>query len=62
MTSSAVKTRAWDVAEHLESPAEMAAYLEAALEVGDAGLIAAALGDIAYLDAFLDIRQPEHGP
>ena len=47
MTSSAVKTRAWDVAEHLESPAEMAAYLEAALEVGDAGLIAAALGDIA---------------
>jgi probable addiction module antidote protein len=41
------ETRPWDAAEHLESPDDMAAYLEAALEDGDASLITAALGDIA---------------
>ncbi|MEN8151182.1 MAG: addiction module antidote protein [Planctomycetota bacterium] len=41
------KTRPWDPAEHLETPEDMALYLEAALEEGDAALIAAALGDIA---------------
>jgi probable addiction module antidote protein len=41
------KTRRWDASEHLETEADMAAYLEAALEEGDPGLIAAALGDIA---------------
>ena len=41
------RTRPWDAAEHLESEEDMAAYLEAALEDGDAALIAAALGDIA---------------
>ena len=40
-------TRPWDVAEHLETAEDMAAYLEAALEDGDPGLIVAALGDIA---------------
>lgn len=45
MTKTA--TTAWDPAEHLETEADMAAYLEAALEEGDAALIAAALGDIA---------------
>lgn len=40
-------TRPWDVAEHLESEEDMAAYLEAALEDGDPSLVAAALGDIA---------------
>ena len=42
-----VKTKRWDPAEHLESEEDKAAYLEAALEDGDPGLIAAALGDIA---------------
>jgi probable addiction module antidote protein len=39
----------YDVAEHLRSPEEMAAYLEACLEEanGDAAFIAKALGDIA---------------
>jgi probable addiction module antidote protein len=39
----------YDVAEHLRTPAEMAAYLEACFEEadGDAALIAKALGDIA---------------
>lgn len=41
------KTLPWDPAEHLNSDADMAAYLEAALEEGDPALVAAALGDIA---------------
>ena len=40
-------TTVWDPAEHLETEADMAAYLEAALEESDPALIAAALGDIA---------------
>ncbi len=43
------KTSKYDVAEHLRTPVEMAAYLEACLEEanGDAAFIAKALGDIA---------------
>ncbi|MCP5200390.1 MAG: putative addiction module antidote protein [Gammaproteobacteria bacterium] len=43
------KTSRFDVAEHLRTPEEMAAYLEACLEEanGDATLIARALGNIA---------------
>ena len=39
----------YDVAEHLRTPEEMAAYLEASFEEanGDAAFIAKALGDIA---------------
>jgi probable addiction module antidote protein len=42
-------TTRYDVAEHLRTPKEMAAYLEACLEEanGDATFIAKALGDIA---------------
>ena len=40
-------TTPWDPAEHLESEDDIVAYLEAALEVGDPALVAAALGDIA---------------
>ncbi|MBI4002577.1 MAG: putative addiction module antidote protein [Nitrospira defluvii] len=44
-----VTTTRYDVAEHLRTPEEMAAYLEACLEEadGDAAFIAKALGDIA---------------
>ncbi len=42
-----ITTQPWDASEHLETPEQMAAYLEAALEDGDAQLIAAVLGDIA---------------
>ena len=42
-----LKTYAWDASDHLETKEDIAAYLEAALEDGDPGLIAAALGDIA---------------
>ena len=41
------QTSKWDAAEHLSTKEEMAAYIEAALEDGDSGVIAAALGDIA---------------
>lgn len=43
------KTTRYDVSEHLRTPKEMAAYLEACLEEahGDAAFIAKALGDIA---------------
>jgi len=43
------KTTRYDVAEHLRTPEEMAAYLEACLDEaqGDAAFIAKALGDIA---------------
>ena len=47
MSKSKVKTRVWDPSEHLESEEDIAAYLQAAFEEGDAALIAAALGDIA---------------
>jgi probable addiction module antidote protein len=42
-------TSRYDVAEHLRTPEEMAAYLEASIEEarGDAAFIAKALGDIA---------------
>ena len=47
MTKTA--TSPYDVAEHLHSREEMAAYLEAAIEEadGDAAFVAKALGDIA---------------
>jgi probable addiction module antidote protein len=43
------KTTRCDVAEHLRTPDEMAAYLEAVLEEsnGDASMVAKAIGDIA---------------
>lgn len=43
------KTTRYDIAEHLRTPEEMAAYFEACLEEadGDAAFIAKALGDIA---------------
>jgi len=43
------KTSQYDVAEHLRTPAEIAAYLEVCLEEsnGDAAFVAKALGDIA---------------
>ncbi len=42
-------TSRYDVAEHLRTPEDMAAYLEASIEEadGDAAFVAKALGDIA---------------
>lgn len=45
----AIKLQDYDVAEHLRTPEEMAAYLEASIaeSEGDAAFVAKALGDIA---------------
>ncbi|HVX41926.1 MAG TPA: addiction module antidote protein [Gemmatimonadaceae bacterium] len=45
--SERIKTKPWDAADYLRTPRDMAGYLEAALEDGDPGVIAAAIGDIA---------------
>jgi len=47
----------WDAAEHLNTAADMAAYLEAALEDGDATVISAALGDIARAQGMTEIAR-----
>lgn len=41
------KATKWNASEHLESEADIAAYLNAALEDGDTSVIVTALGDIA---------------
>lgn len=48
-TKKKVELKAFDVAEHLRTPEEMAAYLDACIEEsdGDSAFIAKALGDIA---------------
>lgn len=47
MVSKQVETQVWDAAEHLETDADIVAYLDAALQDGDPALIVAVLGDIA---------------
>ena len=42
-----METTKWDVADFLDSPEAIAAYLNAAMEDGDPVLINAALGDVA---------------
>ena len=51
------KTREWDTVEFLDSEEKMALYLEAALEEGDAGLVAAALGDITRAKGMTEIAR-----
>lgn len=41
------KTKSYDASEYLETEEDMAAYLQAALEEGDASLVVRALGNIA---------------
>ncbi len=52
-------TTRYDVAEHLRTPKEMAAYLEACFEAadGDAAFIAKALGDIARAKGMAQIAR-----
>ncbi len=56
-TQIKVKTRLWDAAEHLETEEDMAAYLGAVLEEGDAPLVVAALGDIARAKGMTQIAR-----
>ena len=52
-------TTPYDVAEHLRTPEEMAAYLEACIEEvdGDAAFIAKALGDIARAQGMTQVAR-----
>ncbi len=56
-TTGVTRTRPWDVADYLAGDDDMVAYLEAALEEGDARLVAAALGDIARARGMTDIAR-----
>ena len=47
MAKPKTETKRWNAADHLRSESDMVAYLEAAFEDGDSGVVAAALGDIA---------------
>ncbi len=51
------KTRPWDAVKYLKSEEDMAAYLEAALEEGDAALFSAALGDVARAKGMTEIAR-----
>lgn len=51
------KTRPWDVAEHLETEEDMAAYLEAVLDEEDPALVSAALGDMARAKGMTQIAR-----
>jgi probable addiction module antidote protein len=53
------KTAPYDVAEFLETPEEMAAYLEACIQEsdGDAAFIAKSLGDIARAKGMTQIAR-----
>ena len=42
-----IATKRWDPAEHIRDDADVAAYIEAALEDGDHRVLTAVLGDIA---------------
>jgi len=53
----ALETTPWDPVEHLRSPEDEQAYIEAAFADGDPGLIAAAIGDIARARGMTQIAQ-----
>jgi probable addiction module antidote protein len=59
MRKKKTKTSRYDVAEHLRSSKEMAAYLEACFEEsdGDATFVAKALGDIARAKGMTQIAR-----
>ena len=47
MKKNKIRTTKWDAANHLKTNKDIIEYLEAVLEEGDPGLVAAALGDVA---------------
>jgi probable addiction module antidote protein len=57
MKRKKIKTRPWDVVEHLETEEDITAYLEAVLDDGDPALVSAALGDIARSRGMTEIAR-----
>ena len=54
---SRTETRPWDAADHLKTPEDIAAYLDAALEDGDPAVVSAALGDVARAKGMTDVAR-----
>jgi probable addiction module antidote protein len=52
-----VKTIPWNTADHLETPEDIAAYLEAAFEDGDPELISHVLGTVARSKGMTEIAR-----
>jgi probable addiction module antidote protein len=52
-----IKTTKFDTLEHLKTPAEQIAYLEAALETDDPGFVAVAIGDIARANGIVEFAK-----
>jgi probable addiction module antidote protein len=57
MTMTKTKTIPWDTAAHLATQEDVAAYLEAVFEDGDAELIAHALGEVARSKGMTEIAR-----
>jgi probable addiction module antidote protein len=57
MKRKKIKTRPWDVVEHLETEEDITAYLEAVLDDGDPALVSSALGDIARSRGMAEIAR-----
>ena len=53
----AIETTKFDVQEHLKTPEDRAAYIEAALEDGDVAFITHALGDVARAIGMSDVAR-----
>jgi probable addiction module antidote protein len=52
-----VKTKVWDMAEHINTKEDVTAYLEAALEENDTALLLAVIGDIARSKGMVQIAK-----
>lgn len=52
-----IKTKAWDVTEHLRTDEEIVAYINAVIEDSDPALLAAAIGDVARARGMTQIAQ-----
>lgn len=52
-----IRTTPWDSADYLETPEDVAEYLTASLESGDAQLVALALGSIARSKGMAEIAR-----
>lgn len=53
----ALETTKFDVQDHLKTPEDRAAYLDAAFEDGDPALIAHALGDVARAQGMSNVAR-----
>ena len=51
------RTVPWDTADHLETPEDIAAYLEAVFDDGDPELISHALGNVARAKGMTEIAR-----